>query len=200
MKKIFVIRKTLRRSAWACQARPSVGEGEYRGAASQGRRCGDRRFEAGGKPTAARQCMARHGPTTNGRGICLALPTPGAARLPMPANGPAASRRNRGKLGAEERHAAAARPPAAGAKSLIGKGWGERRGSNPRHSVPQTDALPAELRPPSGRGCSLPGGWGQVMAGRRTHYLRPACRGGARMASEPAAIPLVGCDNPAIFY
>ena len=26
--------------------------------------------------------------------------------------------------------------------------WGGRRGSNPRHSVPQTDALPAELRPP----------------------------------------------------
>jgi hypothetical protein len=26
--------------------------------------------------------------------------------------------------------------------------WGERRGLNPRHSVPQTDALPAELRPP----------------------------------------------------
>src|SRR5712692_4579580 len=29
------------------------------------------------------------------------------------------------------------------------KGWGGRRGSNPRHSVPQTDALPAELLPPS---------------------------------------------------
>ncbi len=27
--------------------------------------------------------------------------------------------------------------------------WGGRRGSNPRHSVPQTDALPAELLPPS---------------------------------------------------
>jgi prevent-host-death family protein len=26
--------------------------------------------------------------------------------------------------------------------------WGGRRGSNPRHSVPQTDALPAELLPP----------------------------------------------------
>ena len=26
--------------------------------------------------------------------------------------------------------------------------WGERRGSNPRHSGPQPDALPAELRPP----------------------------------------------------
>lgn len=26
--------------------------------------------------------------------------------------------------------------------------WGERRGSNPRHSVPQTDALPTELLPP----------------------------------------------------
>src|SRR5271154_2839463 len=26
--------------------------------------------------------------------------------------------------------------------------WGGRRGLNPRHSVPQTDALPAELLPP----------------------------------------------------
>ncbi len=26
--------------------------------------------------------------------------------------------------------------------------WGERRGSNPRHSEPQSDALPTELRPP----------------------------------------------------
>src|SRR6266850_3955897 len=30
----------------------------------------------------------------------------------------------------------------------IEKGWGGRRGLNPRHSVPQTDALPAELLPP----------------------------------------------------
>src|SRR4029077_20364742 len=28
------------------------------------------------------------------------------------------------------------------------KDWGERRGLNPRPSVPQTDALPAELRSP----------------------------------------------------
>jgi hypothetical protein len=28
--------------------------------------------------------------------------------------------------------------------------WGGRRGLNPRHSVPQTDALPAELLPPPG--------------------------------------------------
>jgi hypothetical protein len=28
------------------------------------------------------------------------------------------------------------------------KGWGERRDLNPRPSVPQTDALPAELRSP----------------------------------------------------
>lgn len=26
--------------------------------------------------------------------------------------------------------------------------WGERRGSNPRQPVPQTGALPTELRPP----------------------------------------------------
>lgn len=26
--------------------------------------------------------------------------------------------------------------------------WGERWGSNPRHSGPQPDALPTELRPP----------------------------------------------------
>ena len=30
----------------------------------------------------------------------------------------------------------------------LGGGWGERRGLNPRPSVPQTDALPAELRSP----------------------------------------------------
>ena len=30
----------------------------------------------------------------------------------------------------------------------VGKIWGGRRGLNPRHSVPQTDALPAELLPP----------------------------------------------------
>jgi hypothetical protein len=29
-----------------------------------------------------------------------------------------------------------------------GRNWGERRGLNPRPSVPQTDALPAELRSP----------------------------------------------------
>src|SRR5260221_8927245 len=28
--------------------------------------------------------------------------------------------------------------------------WGGRRDLNPRHSVPQTDALPAELLPPQG--------------------------------------------------
>jgi hypothetical protein len=31
---------------------------------------------------------------------------------------------------------------------LLGICWGGRRGLNPRHSVPQTDALPAELLPP----------------------------------------------------
>lgn len=31
---------------------------------------------------------------------------------------------------------------------FIGYFWGGRRGLNPRHSVPQTDALPAELLPP----------------------------------------------------
>jgi hypothetical protein len=30
-----------------------------------------------------------------------------------------------------------------------GSNWGERRGSNPRQPVPQTGALPTELRPPS---------------------------------------------------
>ena len=30
--------------------------------------------------------------------------------------------------------------------------WGERRGSNPRPSEPQSDALPTELRPPSAEG------------------------------------------------
>jgi hypothetical protein len=32
--------------------------------------------------------------------------------------------------------------------TLCGLDWGERRGLNPRPSVPQTDALPAELRSP----------------------------------------------------
>jgi hypothetical protein len=32
---------------------------------------------------------------------------------------------------------------------LIERDWGGRRGLNPRHSVPQTDALPAELLPPT---------------------------------------------------
>jgi hypothetical protein len=31
---------------------------------------------------------------------------------------------------------------------MIEGNWGGRRGLNPRHSVPQTDALPAELLPP----------------------------------------------------
>src|SRR5271155_3843806 len=31
------------------------------------------------------------------------------------------------------------------------RNWGERRGLNPRPSVPQTDALPAELRSPPGK-------------------------------------------------
>src|SRR5271170_387615 len=33
--------------------------------------------------------------------------------------------------------------------------WGERRGLNPRPSVPQTDALPAELRSPPSDSSSL---------------------------------------------
>src|SRR5579864_217725 len=32
---------------------------------------------------------------------------------------------------------------------LIRRNWGERRDLNPRPSVPQTDALPAELRSPA---------------------------------------------------
>ena len=37
-------------------------------------------------------------------------------------------------------------------KKSISISWGERRGSNPRHSGPQPDALPAELLPPENRG------------------------------------------------
>ncbi len=33
--------------------------------------------------------------------------------------------------------------------------WGERRGLNPRPSVPQTDALPAELRSPNSQQTSM---------------------------------------------
>src|SRR4030088_967310 len=40
-----------------------------------------------------------------------------------------------------------ARATAEEAKPCL-KNWGERRGLNPRPSVPQTDALPAELRSP----------------------------------------------------
>ena len=31
---------------------------------------------------------------------------------------------------------------------VMNEGWGGRWDLNPRHSVPQTDALPAELLPP----------------------------------------------------
>jgi hypothetical protein len=39
--------------------------------------------------------------------------------------------------------------PSFGTGINIRGNWGERRGLNPRPSVPQTDALPAELRSPS---------------------------------------------------
>ncbi len=43
-------------------------------------------------------------------------------------------------------------PLESAAFSQIREIWGERWGSNPRHSGPQPDALPAELRPPQNRG------------------------------------------------
>src|SRR5258708_31905651 len=41
------------------------------------------------------------------------------------------------------------RQKAANCEIVESEDWGGRRGLNPRHSVPQTDALPAELLPPS---------------------------------------------------
>ena len=41
--------------------------------------------------------------------------------------------------------------PSFGTGIIIRGNWGERRGLNPRPSVPQTDALPAELRSPHGK-------------------------------------------------
>src|SRR6202041_1405411 len=38
--------------------------------------------------------------------------------------------------------------PAEPTARTVSESWGERRGLNPRPSVPQTDALPAELRSP----------------------------------------------------
>jgi hypothetical protein len=46
------------------------------------------------------------------------------------------------------------------------KNWGERRGLNPRPSVPQTDALPAELRSPPSGGIVYTKFGGSVRAGR----------------------------------
>src|ERR1019366_175110 len=51
-----------------------------------------------------------------------------------------------------------------------GKNWGERRGSNPRHSEPQSDALPTELLPP--------------------HSIGPR-----RIAEPPASAPRDGRDR-----
>ena len=45
---------------------------------------------------------------------------------------------------------------------FIGNLWGGRRGLNPRHSVPQTDALPAELLPPLGVSLACKFGGGKV--------------------------------------
>ena len=47
-------------------------------------------------------------------------------------------------------------------RRFVGEFWGGRRGLNPRHSVPQTDALPAELLPPLGSSLTCNFGGGKV--------------------------------------
>ena len=57
--------------------------------------------------------------------------------------------------------------------------WGERRGLNPRPSVPQTDALPAELRSPPSEGIV----YTNLRAWQRVGWL-------SRGPEESAEIPL----------
>ena len=54
------------------------------------------------------------------------------------------------------------------------KDWGGRRGLNPRHSVPQTDALPAELLPPLRLSLS------RLHRSRKMPSFRPAAPAGPR--------------------
>jgi hypothetical protein len=54
------------------------------------------------------------------------------------------------------------------------EGWGGRRGLNPRHSVPQTDALPAELLPPLARSLA----WTEP-DGERSNGAKPPALGDA---------------------
>ena len=66
--------------------------------------------------------------------------------------------------------------------------WGGRRGLNPRHSVPQTDALPAELLPPLAT--SLPRHFAaQNMPGGAPSQLQESRRPRAA-GSPPQLLPL----------
>ena len=83
-------------------------------------------------------------PTFTRAGASPACPVPTSSspwpRLPPRAGTPVRLRdRNHGGPSAE--------PPRT---TICGRsgGWADLRGSNPRHSAPQADALPAELRPP----------------------------------------------------
>ena len=62
--------------------------------------------------------------------------------------------------------------------------WGERRGSNPRQPVPQTGALPTELRPPHSAGVSLPDREG------------PRQQSAAGQPSPSPAIPITSPSGP----
>src|SRR5437899_6191795 len=55
--------------------------------------------------------------------------------------------------------------------------WGGRRGLNPRHSVPQTDALPAELLPP-------------LTDNKQFTLLFGQCKRGSMGQSRPILLPI----------
>ncbi len=64
----------------------------------------------------------------------------------------------------------------------MGKTWGERRGSNPRHLGPQPSALPAELRPP----CAVQGRYfTRQRAKSINRFLRAGAEGVFAANTEP---------------
>src|ERR1035437_6171518 len=75
------------------------------------------------------------------------------------------------------------------------KNWGERRGSNPRHSEPQSDALPTELLPPHSIG---PGRIAEspVSAPRDGRDRAVDLREMAALVSPEEGEPLIHVDRP----
>jgi hypothetical protein len=79
--------------------------------------------------------------------------------------------------------------------------WGERRDLNPRPSVPQTDALPAELRSPPGEYYSTTVDWGTTFAeprirGETTPSVSKAC-GASRACHDVTDGHLAGLSGRA---